>query len=1251
LKLSTTGSALTTQIRGIDVLAGSANVLNNMIRVGIDADGYSITGGYFIQGISLQTAGITNTYFNSVYVGGSGVTGAQATSAIRKSNAAGTHDIKNNILVNARSNAAGIGVHYGILLNGVTSVTSNYNILHVTGTGGAFGSANNGTTTRATLSAWQTATGLDGNSSYGSPNYIAPTGTSATVDLHVQSPTPIESAGFNIATVTTDYDGQTRSGLTPVDIGADAGDFTGADIFPPSLIHNVVTKTASTSNVTISATITDATGVPTSGVLQPRIWFRRSSAPSAWASTQGVLQSGSATNGIWNFTVDYSLLSFVPVLGETYQYYFAAQDIVATPNIGTTPGGGVHPDVNTQTSAPPTPNSYSIVVSFSGTYTVGSSDPTYNSLTGATGSPGGFFAAINAGIVTGNITVNIASDLSELGTNGLSQWVEEGVGGYNVTIQPSDATVKNIIGNVLLGADQPSGATVKNKTGNVLAPQGNAMIRLDGCDKLTIDGRFAGSGKYLMFRNTSTTTATVSLQNDASNNTIRNCIIEGSNTTATEGVVFITPGVTTFITGNDNNLITENQIRDRSDLAGVPANLIYSVGFGPNVRNSGNVISNNELFNFINTGIFLAPTNSSNENFTVTGNTIYQTAARTTQLCGMQLNTLGTNNVISQNIIRDLNTSWFTFGIVVDDIGTANITRNRIYSFLSTSGSTSAMNGIYLNGSTNGVANISNNQISIIPSFTNTQNIYGIADYGNPGDIANIYYNSVYIGGTGTLAGKSYAWHKNSSTSTDVLRNNLFINARIGGTGGNFSAGKGISSFNDQDADNNFFAGNGPTVGNNFEVSGVAVSFATYKTYLPAGGKDANSWSINSTDLTVNNLFVDVVTGNLNINTGNVEAWLVAGKGAAIARAGITDIDYSGTVRNTLVSNGTTCIGSHEFSLAGLLAPPDATVSGSPVVSQSQTITLNGKTIGTITWTGGTALPTAISARYYSGRQNPNPTTGTGSFAYWVITPTGGTDYTYDLTLNYDPSSLGAITESTTKLAKWSGTEWVYFAGSTVNMTAKTVKMTGLTSFSDFALTTSDNPLPVELANFSVKAKSRNANLTWETKTEVDNSGFEVQRKDIKGEWTKLAFVEGNGTSNSPKYYSFEDKKLTSGKFTYRLKQIDNNGSTDFSDEIEIFIDLPTEFALSQNYPNPFNPSTKIDYQLATDSRVNIELYSITGERVVILMSEEQQAGYYSMMVDAFKHQLASGIYIYRMIATDAAGKNFIATKKLVLIK
>ncbi len=1219
LKLTTSTGSVNTKITGLYFGSGAATVANNIIRVGIDETGASITGNYSVFGIDEQSNGNMNFYFNSIYVGGTGiVSSSTATYAFRSVATSGVDEFKNNIVFNARSNSSGSAKHYVMYVTTIATLISNFNLFYHNGSGALFGYGATGD--RANLSAWQVATIQDGNSGFADPNFVAPTGTSSTVDLHVQSPTAAEGAGTEIASITEDFDGQTRSGLTPVDIGADVGNFTMNDVFPPMFTVTAPnSRTSSTGNLTFTATISDVTGLPTTGSLVPRIWFRRLlPSASAWASTAGTLQSGSATNGTWSFTTNYA----TAVAGETYQIYYVAQDIVGTPNISTAPNGGAHTDVNTQITATSAPYSYLITSGYSGSYTVGTGG-NYSTLTGA----GGFFAAIKAGAISGNITVNILSDITEVGTNGLNQILEDGAGNYSLTIQPGDATIKNITGN----------------------NSGLALIRLDGCDRVTIDGRYGGSGRYLLFRQKFTNKSTISIQSDASYNTVRNCIVEGANTTTNSGVLVITPGTTT-VTGNDYNTITENQIRDTSGGGSVPAHMIYVSGYGSTVRNSGTTISNNELFNFTNTAIHFALTNSANENSTITGNTIYQSSSSTAIVFGIRFYSLGDSNNISQNIIRDINTSSYAYGIYIEGTGTITVARNRIYNFPSTNGSTGYLYGINNVGGSNSTSYIVNNQISIIPGFTNAQSIYGIRDGNSSSSTSYIYYNSVYIGGTGSGDLKSYGLEDGSTATTDLLKNNLFVNARTGGTGGHYAARhNGTASITDMTADNNGYIGNGATLGSNFVLSTTARTFAQYKAAFTSSGKDVNSYSLNSADVTIANLFSDVSTGNLNIIPTNQEAWFVAGKGVQLGIAGLTDVDYNGNVRSTTVAGGKTSIGSHEFSLAGLPAPPDATLSGTPSTSTPTTISVNGRNKATLTWFGA-GLPSSVTAKFYSGKQHPLNFSGGGSNCYWTITKTGGTAFTYNLTLNYEDSDLGNVPENRINLAKWDGSTW-QFITATVDTVNNTVTVTGLSSFSDFVLNDLDSPLPVELVGFSAKAKNRNVTLSWETKNEIDNLGFEVERKDKTGTWMKTTFVEGNGTSNSPKYYNFEDKKLTSGKHFYRLKQIDNDGSFEYSNEVEVSIELPTEFALSQNYPNPFNPSTKVDYQLAKNARVTIELYGMTGERVAVLVSEEQEAGFYSMMIDAYKHQLASGIYIYRMIAIDAAGKNFIATKKLSLIK
>ena len=198
-------------------------------------------------------------------------------------------------------------------------------------------------------------------------------------------------------------------------------------------------------------------------------------------------------------------------------------------------------------------------------------------------------------------------------------------------------------------------------------------------------------------------------------------------------------------------------------------------------------------------------------------------------------------------------------------------------------------------------------------------------------------------------------------------------------------------------------------------------------------------------------------------------------------------------------------------------------------------------------------------------------------------------------------------------------------------------------------------PLPVELTSFISNVSGRQVNLNWETKTEVNSSKYEIDRalvgaKDATVTWASVGTIQAAGNSNSPKKYSYTDKNLQAGKYQYRLKMIDNDGSYKFSDLVETEIALPKNFELSQNYPNPFNPTTKIDYQVPVDAKVIMEVYNITGQKVMELVNQEQSAGYYTINFGSSK--LSSGVYIYRIVASDkATGNNFSSIKKMMLLK
>ena len=204
-------------------------------------------------------------------------------------------------------------------------------------------------------------------------------------------------------------------------------------------------------------------------------------------------------------------------------------------------------------------------------------------------------------------------------------------------------------------------------------------------------------------------------------------------------------------------------------------------------------------------------------------------------------------------------------------------------------------------------------------------------------------------------------------------------------------------------------------------------------------------------------------------------------------------------------------------------------------------------------------------------------------------------------------------------------------------------------------------PVPVEMISFYVNVSGSNKILlNWRTATEVNNYGFEVQRQavsDENPEWETIGFVEGAGNSNSPKSYSFTDNVSASGKYSYRLKQIDLDGSYKYSQTVEVEINVPLKFELSQNYPNPFNPTTTISYSIPTPSvivppkagkqsvvNVTLAVYNALGQKVATLVNKAQAAGNYTVQFDA--RDLPSGIYFYTLRAGE-----FVATKKMILMK
>ena len=191
--------------------------------------------------------------------------------------------------------------------------------------------------------------------------------------------------------------------------------------------------------------------------------------------------------------------------------------------------------------------------------------------------------------------------------------------------------------------------------------------------------------------------------------------------------------------------------------------------------------------------------------------------------------------------------------------------------------------------------------------------------------------------------------------------------------------------------------------------------------------------------------------------------------------------------------------------------------------------------------------------------------------------------------------------------------------------------------------------LPVELTAFTAKSVDSGVELNWSTAIESNNHGFDVERKSNNG-WSEIGFVPGHGNSNSPEHYLYVDNNLSGGtNFQYRLKQIDNNGNSKYSNIIEINA-APSDFGLSQNFPNPFNPSTLIKYSVPKNSFVTLAVYDLIGQEVNTLVSGLKDRGNYRVEFNG--SDLPSGVYVYRLAISPVDGsKGFLAVKKLMLLK
>lgn len=919
--IATASNSPFAEISGIRVSGGTTVYRNNMIAVG--------AGTAYAIGASLSGAGIngikdisgSNSFFhNSIYVGGAATAGAGVSYAFGSADTGHIRSLRNNIFFNARSNSGATGKHYAVRVGGSSpnpaGLTINNNLYFANGTGAVLGLFN--ALDVANIAAWQTAVGQDTASFQSDPKYLA--AASATPDLHIDpaATTVIEGAGVDVGVI-DDFDGQTRSLFTPTDIGADARNFMNADVSGPDMTYTPLSAFSLGANRVQTVTMIEQTAVAT-GSVAPRIYFNKNA--GSYVSTACTLATGTVQNGTWSCTIDHALLGGVVGL-DVIAYFVVAQDTAA--QVTANPSAGfAGSNVNTVTTAPSTPNRYLIAGNVSGSINVGAGG-NFTSLTNA----GGLFDAINSGTMSGNVTINLTSDLTtEMGSVALNQWIETGAGNYTLLIRPSGAP-RTISGSNVGG-----------------------LIRLNGADRVTIDGSTTGAtasgvGGNAALReltiqniNSSASAAVISVGSDgfgAQNNTVRNLNVIGLDPTST--LIGISLGGTVPGTRGANN--HNNRVENCS---------IKRVRYG--IVSWGATTANPS------TGTVL----TMNETSALTTDRVNWTAILVLTDNGAQITQNSINGISSANSVNVVGIAAGTRGpswpVADGGVTSALIAGNKIDGVANLSSSGYSAAGIAIAGDVGGANTVVNNMITGVTSPAQSPDLVaGVYVAGVPGSVTRLHHNSVAMtGDRGAVAAQSpsYGVAISGVDPSVELKNNIFYTTQTAGAGGpnakSYAIGTASTAFNNLDADYNDFFTSGANAGyfrSGSLAAGLGSDYTTLAQWQAATAKDGNSLALNPG-------FIDLANGNLHLNSVS-SPLLFAGI------SGFATVDFDGQARPAV----------------------NPTIGADQVPVFNLTVSKSGTGMGTVTsGDGGISCGVTCTRGYVSGTTVTLTATATGGAVF-----------------------------------------------------------------------------------------------------------------------------------------------------------------------------------------------------------------------------------------------------------------------------
>jgi trimeric autotransporter adhesin len=1282
--LTTNGAA--SAVYGIYQVTSAAYFYNNFVS---DIKAPSSTSTTAVNGIYISS-GNTNLYYNTVFLNAVSTSTTTFGSNGIYASTTPTVELKNNIVVNnsVPGITGGLSVAYRRSTATLTTYanTSDNNAFYAGVPSGSNLIYHDGTNGDQTMSAYKLRVlPRDFASVTENPPFLNT--TTAPYNLHVSTviPTQIESGGSPITTplaITLDFDGEVRNTSNP-DIGADEFIGISADFSAPGITFTPLVNTNSTTPRTIIADINDLSGVPVSGTGLPVLYWKINS--GTWNSAQGTYVSGDN----YSFTFGNGV-----VLHDTVSYFIAAQDVSNPPNIGVTPslGAGNFTANPPAAGTPPTnPAVYRIAdAALAGDYTVGLA--AFNTITGrnitfekvvtrvqkeitvedtkvkpevkkgedpdnhsASSLPSvngtkklveveeiAWIPMENGQIFNGplyvkkseNPTLNFPSDVRGIYAT-LTAAVEDlnlrGVSGPTRFLLNDAAYSTETLPLVvnIFNSNKPTivnTVTFKPNTGVVSvisgsSPAGQIFKIFDSY--VTIDGSNAATSRNLTIENTSTTSPQVILVGSTGttpivNVTIKNTvIINGANTSS---ALVVSDGTLPGTAGYFNNITIQNNSIQKAYIAN------YNIAVPASGNGSGLNINNNEMIEAGANSIRLAGIYVQGvDGVSVENNTISNFSnASSETIRGIWFATATKNANASGNTITNLavtSTSGAPIGITISSsVGAANInvTGNALNTYTSAGSGTTS--GIYIFGTTEG-AKIEKN---IIYNIKNTNT----TGWGSNGiwlgstltasnilvannvvyDIASNGYAGVSVGDNGygiiVVAGGGYKIYYNSVSLNTNQPLATCLPSVINFTSG-VSATAGI------DLRDNVFA-NFQTVGTQkyaiySAVANTAFANINFNNYYTTGPNigylggiiaDLTAWRTATNQdfnsISQNPVFVSEIN---DFRPQHVSPLLNAG----VTLSDVTT-DILGITRGLPPT-----LGAYE---QGVLVP---------VSAPANLIAVADTHYATLNWTDLASNETGFKIERKLGDSL--------SVNSWVLRDSVAANIT-----TYTDTGLTAFTVYTYRIFAYNA----YV----------------VSQYSNLAQV--QTLVPVELTSLKAMQNGSSVNIFWTTKSETNNRGFELERRLDENAWETIAFINGNGTTTDEKNYSYSDDfkyNSVEGLMSYRLKQLDYNGTYSYSGIVTVELDFtPKEYTMFQNYPNPFNPSTTIKYALPFASNVRIVVYNMLGEVMSEIMNGIQEPGYYDVTWGG--SNLSSGIYFYSIEAKSIDGSNsYSSVKKMMMLK